>query len=107
MNSIKEKRLRTLVTFNRITKFAAKLFGMISKFKDGENVCLIFDKGRKFQVTSNIIIEGKIQVVYFNENTGKICETTIEPKYLTYSYVEGERLEKLIKNSPDGLAGIM
>ncbi len=107
MKEITKNRIRHLVTFNRITKFVAKLFFMISKFKDGENVCLIFDRSRKFQVVSNIIIDGKIQLVFFNPDKGLIEKANIEPKYLDYSYVEGERLEKLIKNSPDGLTGIM
>ena len=88
MKETTKNRIRYLVTFNKVTIFIAKLFFMISDFKNGKNVCLTFDRGRKFQVVSNIIIEGKIQVVYFNENTGKICETSVEPKYLTYSYVE-------------------
>lgn len=98
--------IRNIVTTNKITIFVAKLFGMVSKFNVGENVCLIFDRRRKFQVVSNIIIEGKIQLVYFNELLGEICEANIEPRYLDYSYVEGERLKKLIENSPDGLKGI-
>lgn len=101
-----KNRIRNIVTTNKITIFVAKLFGMVSKFNVGENVCLIFDRRRKFQVVSNIIIEGKIQLVYFNELSGKICEANIEPRYLDYSYVEGERLKKLIENSPDGLKGI-
>lgn len=106
MRQSTKNRILYLVTFNRVTKFVAKLFGMTCKFKDGENVCLIFDRSKKFQVVSNIVIEGKIQLVYFNELSGKICEANIEPRYLDYSYVEGERLKKLIENSPDGLKGI-
>lgn len=106
MKEITKNKIRRLVTFNKVTKFVAKLFGMICKFRDGENVCLIFDRSKKFQVVSNIVIEGKIQLVYFNELSGKICEANIEPRYLDYSYVEGERLKKLIENSPDGLKGI-
>lgn len=35
-----KNRIRYFVTFNRVTKFVAKLFGMISDFKNGEYVCL-------------------------------------------------------------------
>lgn len=101
----REKIVR-LVTKNKVTIFVAKLFGMVSKFNVGENVCLVFDRRRKFQVVSNIIIEGKIRLVFFNENSGLIESADIEPKYLDYSYIEGERLKKLIENSPDGLKGI-
>lgn len=34
------------------------------------------------------------------------CEAKVEQEYLEYSYVEGERLKELIKNSPDGLKGL-
>lgn len=106
MKYFTRERIVRLVTFNRITKFVAKLFFMFSKFKNGENVCLKFDRYRKFQVKSNVIIEGKILLVYFNENIGEICEAKVEPEYLDYTYIEGERLRELIKNSPDGLKGI-
>ncbi len=36
----------------------------------------------------------------------EICEAKVEQEYLEYSYVEGERLKELIKNSPDGLKGL-
>lgn len=101
-----KNRLCYIVISNKITAFVAKLFGMVSKFNVGENVCLKFDRRRKFQVVSNIIIEGKIRLVFFNENSGLIEPADIEPKYLDYSYIEGERLKKLIENSPDGLKGI-
>ncbi len=106
MKESAKRRIRCLVTFNKVTKFVAKLLCMVCKFKDGENVCLIFDRSKKFQVVSNIVIDGKIQLVYFNELSGEICEANIEPRYLDYSYIEGERLKKLIENSPDGLKGI-
>lgn len=102
-----EKRIRRLVTFNRITIFIAKLFGMVSKFKDRENVCLIFDRRKKFLVISNVIIKGKIQLVYFNENSGLIETANIEPQYLDYSYVEGERLEKLVEKFPEGMSNLL
>ncbi len=106
MKHFTRERIVRLVAKNKITIFVAKLFFMFSDFKNGENVCLIFDRGRKFQVVSNVIIKGKIELVFFNENKGEICKARVEPKYLEYSYVEGERLEELIKNSPDGLKGL-
>lgn len=36
-----KNRIRHFITFfNRVSKFVAKLFGVICKFNDGENVCL-------------------------------------------------------------------
>lgn len=55
-----KNRIRYLVTFNRVTEFVARLFGMTSNFKNGEYVCLKHNKSKKFYVVSNVIIEGKI-----------------------------------------------
>lgn len=106
MKYFTRERIVRWVTLNKVTKFVAKLFFMFSTFKNGENVCLKFDRYRKFQVKSNVIIDGKISLVYFKENIGEICEAKVEPEYLDYTYVEGERLKELIKNSPDGLKGL-
>ena len=76
-----KNRIRNLVTLNKVTKFVAKLCGMISNFKNGEYVCLKHDKSKKFYVVSNIllgvsnlIIEGKIQLGYFSDFTHRIEE---------------------------------
>ncbi|MBD5215476.1 MAG: hypothetical protein HDS78_03000 [Bacteroidales bacterium] len=83
MKYFTRERTVRLVTFNRITKFVAKLFGMISKFKNEEYVQLRFDKRKKFFVVSNVIVDGKIQLGYFNEGTGFIDESAfIEPSKL-------------------------
>lgn len=80
MKAISEKRVRSIVSFNRITTFIAKLFFMISDFKNGDIVCLTFDKTKRFLVESNIIVEGKIQLAYFNGVEITYC--LIEPRYL-------------------------
>lgn len=67
-------RIVRLVTYNRITIFVARLFFMFSAIKKGENECLKFDKYRKFQVKSNVIIDGKI---LFSENIGEIREVKV------------------------------
>lgn len=80
---------------------------MISDFKNGETVCLTFNRERKFLVDSNVIIEGRIQVVFFNENKGIIEKAFIEPKYLDISTIEGERLEELFRKFPDGMRDLL
>lgn len=102
MKYFTRERIVRLVTYNRITIFVARLFFMFSAIKKGENECLKFDKYRKFQVKSNVI-DGKI---LFNENIGEIREVKVVSEYLEYSYVEGDRLKELIKNSPVGLKGL-
>ncbi len=102
MKEITKNRIRHLVTFNRITKFVAKIFGMISNFKDGEYVQLKFDKSRKFYVVSNVIIEGKIKLGYFNTDKGIIEEDVyMEPSKLEYSIEEMFRRYEDFKNRPD------
>lgn len=81
MKEITKNKIRRLVTFNKVTKFVAKLLFMLSDFKNGDIVCLTFDKTKRFLVESNIIVEGKIAVAYFNGMEIVICD--IEPKYLT------------------------
>lgn len=94
-----KNRIRYFVTFNRVTKFVAKLFfGMISDFKNGEYVCLKHDKTKKFYVVSNIIVEGKIQLGYFSDNTHRIEEDAyIEPSKLEYSVEEVYRRHNELK----------
>lgn len=93
-----KNRILYLVTFNRVTKFVAKLFGMISNFKNGEYVCLKHNKSKKFYVVSNIIIEGKIQLGYFSEETHRIEEDAyIEPSKLEYSLEEVYRRHKELR----------
>lgn len=50
--------------------------------KIGDVVCLIFDEDKRFLVESDILIDGKIRVLYFNEVLGKITTADIEPEYL-------------------------
>lgn len=93
-----KNRIRYFVTFNRVTIFVAKLFGMISDFKNGEYVCLKHDKNKKFYVVSNIIVEGKIQLGYFSDNTHRIEEDAyIEPSKLEYSVEEVYRRHNELK----------
>lgn len=93
-----KNRIRYFVTFNRVTKFVAKLFGMISDFKNREYVCLKHDKTKKFYVVSNIIVEGKIQLGYFSDNTHRIEEDAyIEPSKLEYSVEEVYRRHNELK----------
>lgn len=97
-----KNRIRTLVIANKITIFIAKLFGMVSNFKDGEYVQLKFDKSKKFYVVSNVIIEGKIQLGYFNPDKGIIEEDAyMEPSKLEYSIEEMFRRYEDFKNRPD------
>ena len=47
------------------------------------------------------------QIIKFKMKTlEEICEAKVEQEFLEYSYVEGERLKELIKNSPDRLKGL-
>ena len=102
MKYFTRERIVRLVTFNRITKFVAKLFGMISKFKNGEYVQLRFDKRKKFFVVSNVIVDGKIQLGYFNEGIGFIDESAfIEPSKLEYSVEEFMRKYKEFNHRAD------
>lgn len=79
-----KNRIRHLVITEKVTKFVAKLFFMttISAFKNGDIVCLIHDKTKRFIVESNLIMNGKIQLSYFNEFMGVMSPALIEPKYL-------------------------
>ena len=98
MKATIEKKLRSLVTLNKVTIFIAKLFGMISKFQNVEYVCLKHDKSKKFYVVSNVIIEGKIRLGYFNPDKGIIEENVcIEPSKLEYSLEEVYRRHNELK----------
>ena len=97
-----KNRIRTLVIANKITIFIAKLFGMVSKFKDGEFVQLKYDRSKKFFIVSNVIVEGKIQLGYFNPDKGIIEENAyIEPSKLEYSPEEMFRRYEEFKKRPD------
>ncbi|MEY8589785.1 hypothetical protein [Phocaeicola sartorii] len=99
MKKNSNKKLRSLVTLNKVTIFIAKLFGMISKFQNGEYVCLKHDKSKKFYVVSNVIIDGKIKLGYFNADKSIIDEDIdIEPSKLEYSLEEVYRRYKELKD---------
>lgn len=55
----------------------------MNEFKIGDTVCLVFDKNKRFLVESDILIDGKIRVLYFNEVLGRITSADIEPQYLS------------------------
>ena len=102
MKYFTRERIVRFVTYNRITKFVAKLFGMISKFKNGEYVQLKFNNRYKFYVVSNVIVEGKIQLGYFSEETHCIEEDAyIEPSKLEYSAEELMRRYKELNHRAD------
>lgn len=86
MKQSSKNRLYKIVISNRTTNFVAKLFGMVSKFKNGDFVRLKYDRSKKFFVVSNVIIDGKIQLGFFNPDKGIIEENAyIEPSKLEYS----------------------
>lgn len=62
MKSIKEMKLRYLVTSNKIPKFVVELFFMdvISNFKNGEIICLKYDRAKRFIVKNNLIVNNMI-----------------------------------------------
>ncbi len=55
----------------------------MEEIKTGDVVCLIFDEDKRFLVESDILIDGKIRVLYFNEVLGRITSADIEPQYLS------------------------
>lgn len=79
-----KNRIRNLVITEKVTKFVAKIFFMttISDFNNGDIVCLIHDKTKRFVVENNLIFNGRIMLSYFNEFTGVMSPAQIEPKYL-------------------------
>ena len=76
--------IKRLVTFNKIPKFVKKLLGMstISDFKNGDIVCLAHDKTKRFIVKNNIIIENRIQLLYFKDSDGVMASAYVKPEYL-------------------------
>ena len=64
-----KNRIRHLVITEKVTKFVAK-------------VCLKHDMTKRFIVENNLILNGRIQLSYFNEFSGVMSPALIEPKYL-------------------------
>ncbi|MBR5510577.1 MAG: hypothetical protein IKU50_00030 [Bacteroidaceae bacterium] len=79
-----KSRIRNLVITEKVTKFVAKVFLMttISNFKNGDIVCLKHDMTKRFVVENNLVMNGRIQLSYFNEFSGVMSPALIEPKYL-------------------------
>ena len=79
-----KSRIRNLVITDKVTKFVAKVFLMttISNFKNGDIVCLKHDMTKRFVVENNLVMNGRIQLSYFNEFSGVMSPALIEPKYL-------------------------
>lgn len=79
-----KNRILYLVISNKIPKFVVKLFfmGIISDFKNGETVCLRHDVTKRFIVKDNVIVNGMIQLLYFNPFTGVMSPILMDPKYL-------------------------
>lgn len=79
-----KSRIRNLVITEKITKFVAKVFLMttISNFKNGDIVCLKHDMTKRFVVENNLVMNGRIQLSYFNDFSGVMSPALIEPKYL-------------------------
>lgn len=79
-----KNRIRKLIITEKVTKFVAKVFLMttISEFKNGDIVCLKHDMTKRFVVESNLVMNGRIQLSYFNEFSGVMSPALIEPKYL-------------------------
>lgn len=55
----------------------------MNEIKIGNVVCLKFDENKRFLVDSDILIDGKIRVLYFNEVLGRITSADVEPQYLS------------------------
>ena len=55
----------------------------MNEIKIGDVVCLKFDENKRFLVESDILIDGKIRVLYFNDILGRITSADIEPQYLS------------------------
>lgn len=55
----------------------------MNEIKIGNVVCLKFDENKRFLVDSDILIDGKIRVLYFNDVLGRITSADIEPQYLS------------------------
>lgn len=72
MRQSTKNRIRNLVITEKVTKFVAKVFLMttISDFKNGDIVCLKHDMTKRFVVENNLVMNGRIQLSYFNELSG-------------------------------------
>lgn len=55
----------------------------MNEIKIGDIVCLKFDENKRFLVESDILIDGKIRVLYFNDVLERITSADIEPQYLS------------------------
>lgn len=55
----------------------------MNEIKIGGIVCLKFDENKRFLVESDILIDGKIRVLYFNDVLGRITSADIDPQYLS------------------------
>ena len=79
-----KSRIHNLVITEKVTKFVAKVFLMttISNFKNGDIVCLKHDMTKRFVVENNLVMNGRIQLSYFNDFSGVMSPALIEPKYL-------------------------
>ena len=55
---------------------------IISDFKNGDIVCLKHDMTKRFVVESNLVMNGRIELSYFNKFSGVMSPALIEPKYL-------------------------
>ena len=55
----------------------------MNEIKIGDIVCLKFDENKRFLVESDILIDGKIRVLYFNDVRGRSTSADIEPQYLS------------------------
>lgn len=87
MRQSMKNRIRNLFITEKVTKFVAKVFLMttISDFKNGDIVCLKHDMTKRFVVENNLVMNGRIQLSYFNEFSGVMSPALIEPKYLTFA----------------------
>ena len=52
----------------------------ISDFKNGDIVCFRHDMTKRFVVENNLVMNGRIQLSYFNEFSGVMSPALIEPQ---------------------------
>lgn len=98
MKSKKINGFYNFVTSLKITKAVLKLLGMRSKFRNGEYVQLKCNNSKKFIVTSDALIDGKIGLEYFNADKNDIVKVNIAPSYLEYSIEEMLRRANELNN---------
>lgn len=55
----------------------------MNEIKIGNVVCFNFDENKRFLVDSDILIDGKIRILYFNDVLGRITSADVEPQYLS------------------------